>query len=193
VTVLIGTSGRSGCFDEQVVRAMAANSPQPVILPLSNPTRMAEALPADIRRWSDGRALVATGSPFPPLEREGKSVRVGQCNNVFIFPGIGLGVLAAGAREVLPSFFTAAAAAVSAHVTAAERRQAILLPPVTDLREITRKVAQAAGLAAIKEGRAGLCVHSTFQHGNDPDRLATLIDQMRWQPKYLPLEAAEGS
>ena len=188
ITVLIGTSGQHGCFDEAVTRAMLANSPRPVILPLSNPTVMAEATPEQLDAWSGGRALVATGSPFPPVVRDGRPVRVGQCNNVFVFPGVGLGVLASGAREVRPAFFTAAARAVSAQVTEEDLGRGILLPPVARLREVCLEVALAVGRSAIEEGVSRLCVYSRFQHNNDPERLAELIDRMRWRPdRYLPL------
>lgn len=187
VTVLIGTSGQPGCFDREVVLAMLANSERPVILPLSNPTANIEALPVDIEQWSEGRALVATGSPFAPLLRHGKSVRVGQCNNVFIFPGVGLGVLASGAREVLPQFFTAGARAVADQVAPADLAAGILLPQVRDLRAVSREVALAVGRSAIEAGVAGLSAFSAFQHENDQSRLALLLDRIRWQPAYLPL------
>lgn len=187
VTVLIGTSGQPGCFTEAVVRTMAQHTPQPVIFPLSNPTEKAEALPADLLRWTDGRGLVATGSPFAPVPWHGSLHLIGQCNNVFIFPGIGLGVLASGAREILPSFFSAAARAVSDQVPLKLLRQGSLLPLVEQLRSITAKVALAVGTSAIDRQVAGLCVFSEYQHDNDHKRLATLIDRMRWRPAYLPL------
>ncbi|MBU1711154.1 MAG: NAD-dependent malic enzyme [Proteobacteria bacterium] len=188
ITVLIGTSGQASCFNEEIIREVSRHTERPVILPLSNPTSMAEAVPEDVYRWTDGRALVGTGSPFPAVEFGGRKIRIGQCNNVFVFPGVGLGVLASGAREVLPSFFTAAAKAVAEQVSAADLKKGILLPPVNDLRKVSREVAHAVGLTAIKEGLSGLCVYSRFQHDNDPQRLETLIDKMRWKPKYLPLE-----
>lgn len=187
VTVLIGTSGQGGGFGLEIVQAMLANCARPVILPLSNPTEKAEAVPADICAWSGGQALIATGSPFAPVIRQGKAVRVGQCNNVFVFPGVGLGVLASGAREVLPEFFTAAAYAVAEQVSEADLRQGILLPEVRNLRRICRQVALAVGEAAIRAGVAGPCAFSAFQHENDPGRLARLIDAMAWRPQYLPV------
>jgi len=187
VTVLIGTSGDGGSFTREVVAAMQANTPRPVILPLSNPTEKAEALPQEIFSWSSGQALVATGSPFPQVEKDGGMVRVGQCNNVFVFPGVGLGVLASGAREVLPEFFTAAARAVAAEVSEADLHRGILLPEVGQLREVCVQVAMAVGRAAIAAGVAGPCAFSEFQHRDDPARLAELIDKMRWSPDYLPV------
>ncbi len=188
VTVLIGTSGQAGCFTNRVIRAMLKNCPRPVVLPLSNPTSKIEACPKDIYKWSDGQALVAAGSPFPPVDFNGREVRIGQCNNVFIFPGVGLGVLASGAREVVPAFFTAAAHAVSQMVSAGDLKKGVLMPPVAMLRIVSRQVAWRVGMAAIERGLAGLCVFSSFQHNNDRERLRLLIEKMRWQPKYLPLE-----
>jgi len=186
-TVLIGTSGQAGCFTREVIEAMAANCERPVILPLSNPTEKTEALPADIYRWTSGKALVATGSPFPPVEQEGKKNRIGQCNNVFIFPGVGLGTLASGAKEVLPSFFTAAAKAVADLVLQEDLDAGILMPRVEKLKDVSASVALSVGLAAIREGVSGPCAFSKFKHKNDPERLKTLIEEMRWAPEYLPL------
>lgn len=189
VTVLIGTSGQAGCFSREIVQSMLQHTDRPVIMPLSNPTTMAEAIPADLYRWTDGRVLMGTGSPFPPVEHNGKTYRIGQCNNVFVFPGVGLGVLASGAREVLPEFFTAAARAVSDYVTAEEMQQGCLMPDVTALSEVSLLVAMAVGEAAIKLGVSRPCAFSSFQHNNDPARLATLIRKMRWEPNYIPLVA----
>lgn len=187
VTVLIGTSGQAGCFTREVVEAVRQNSERPVILPLSNPTAKAEALPEDIYKWTAGRALVATGSPFAPVSWKGGTIRIGQCNNVFVFPGVGLGVIASGAREVLPEFFTAAARAVAARVTEEELNQGVLFPPVNTLRDVSLAVAGEVGKCAIEKEVSGLCVYSSFQHNNDPERLALLIEKMRWEPKYLSL------
>ena len=189
ITVLIGTSGQAGSFTREIVEAMMANSDRPVIMPLSNPTSQAEAVPEDIYAWTGGRALVATGSPFPPVLSGGDEVRIGQGNNVFVFPGVGLGVLAAGAREVLPEFFTAAAHAVAASVSADDLQKGILFPPVSELREISLKVAQAVGRTAIRQGVSRPCVFSSFWHENDEEKLDQLVERMRWQPEYLPLVA----
>lgn len=187
VTVLIGTSGQHGCFSKEIVMAMLANSKRPVILPLSNPTSMSEAEPKDIYEWSNGQALVATGSPFEPVTHDGKAIRIGQCNNVFVFPGVGLGVLASGAKEVLPSFFTAAAKAVSQQVSAIDLSKGVLFPAIDTLNEVSLQVAFAVGEAAIQEGVSRLCVFSNFQHNNNVERLKELITKMRWSPTYLPL------
>ncbi|MCB2182273.1 MAG: NAD-dependent malic enzyme [Desulfobulbaceae bacterium] len=186
VTVLIGTSGQAGCFTQEVIQASMANTDRPVILPLSNPTSMTEALPEDIYKWTDGKALVATGSPFAPVSHNGMTFKIGQCNNVFVFPGVGLGIIASGAKEVLPSFFTAAAHAVSKCVSQEAMDRGELLPPVKELREVSLKVAQAVGLTAINANVGHLCAFSDFQHDNDETKLNTLIEKMRWQPEYLP-------
>ncbi len=187
VTVLIGTSGQQGCFSKEIVIAMLANTKRPVILPLSNPTSMSEAEPKDIYEWTNGQALVATGSPFEPVSHGGKTVRIGQCNNVFVFPGVGLGVLASGAKEVLPAFFTAAAKAVSQQVAEADLRDGVLFPAIDKLNEVSLQVAFAVGEVAIRENVSRLCVFSSFQHNNDIVKLKELITKMRWKPAYLPL------
>ncbi len=189
VTVLIGTSGVGGCFTREVIEAVQANSERPVIMPLSNPTSMTEALPEDIYKWTDGKALVATGSPFEPVNHGGKIHRIGQCNNVFVFPGVGLGVLGSGAREVKPEFFTAAAHAVSACVSKTEMDEGMLVPAVDTLKEVSEKVALAVAMAAVEHGVSRPCVFSTFQHEGDEARMGELLRKMRWEPQYLPIVA----
>ncbi|SCY67953.1 NAD-dependent malic enzyme [Desulfoluna spongiiphila] len=189
VTVLIGTSGQHGCFTKEVVTKVLANTERPIILPLSNPTANTEAIPEDIYNWTDGKALVATGSPFDPVNHGGSEYRVGQCNNVFIFPGVGLGVIASGATKVLPSFFTAAAHAAADCVSSHDLARGALFPSVDRLQEVTLKVAKAVGRAAIREGVARKCAFSAFDHNTDPARLDEAVDHMIWKPVYLPLEA----
>jgi malate dehydrogenase (oxaloacetate-decarboxylating) len=187
VTVLIGTSGQRGCFTREVVTAAGKNSDRPVILPLSNPTTKAEALPQDIYDWTDGRALVATGSPFPPAKHGNREIRIGQMNNAFVFPGVGLGVVASGALEVLPTFFSAAAHAVAEYVTEEDLKAGILCPPLDKLREVSLKVARFVGAEAIRGGVASECVYSRYKHVNDLKRLDKLIQGMCWNPEYLPI------
>lgn len=189
VTVLIGTSGQGGCFTREVVEAMLGNSERPVIMPLSNPTSMTEALPEDIYKWTDGKALVATGSPFDPVNYDGVEHRIGQCNNVFVFPGVGLGVLGSGAREVKPQFFTAAAHAVSSCVSKADMAQGCLMPPVHTLNEVSGKVALAVAMSAVEHGVSRPCVFASFQHEGDEARMSELLRRMRWEPEYLPIVA----
>jgi malic enzyme len=151
-TVLIGTSGEPGTFTEPVVRAMAAAVARPLVLPLSNPTSQCEAVPADVLAWTDGRALVATGSPFPPVTLAGRTHRIGQGNNAFVFPGVGLGALVAGAREVTDGMFTAAARRLAQEIRDEDLQAGSLYPPVADLRRVTTGIAQAVALQAGRDG-----------------------------------------
>jgi malate dehydrogenase (oxaloacetate-decarboxylating) len=186
VTVLIGTSGQPGCFTKDIVDAVGQNTGRPVILPLSNPTSKTEALPVDVYAWTDGKALVATGSPFADVEHGGKSYRIGQMNNAFVFPGVGLGVVASGATEVLPVFFSAAAHAVAGFISDEDIKDGILCPPLDQLREVSIEVAKRVGAEAIKAGVCqDDCPFSDFKHQNDEERLNTLIDKMIWNPVYF--------
>ncbi|PIE60837.1 MAG: NAD-dependent malic enzyme [Desulfobacterales bacterium] len=186
ITVLIGTSGQPGCFTKEVIDAVGQNTDRPVILPLSNPTTKTEALPVDLYKWTDGKALVATGSPFDDVEHNGKSFRIGQMNNAFVFPGVGLGIVASGATEVLPVFFSAAAHAVAEFITDADIADGILCPPLHQLQEVSIEVAKRVGAEAIKAGVCkNDCPFSDFNHENDEARLNTLIEKMVWKPEYL--------
>src|SRR5262245_2087735 len=142
-TALLGASGAPGLFTEAVVRAMAEHVERPLVFPLSNPTSKAEAVPSDILAWTEGRALVATGSPFGFVEYAGRTVRVGQGNNVFVFPGVGLGSLVSEAREITDTMFAAAAEALAAQVAEADLREGALYPPIASLRRVTARVAEA--------------------------------------------------
>ena len=186
VTVLIGTSGQPGCFTKEVVAAVGAHTGRPVILPLSNPTTKAEALPKDIYQWTDGKALVATGSPFDPVTCNGSSLRIGQMNNAFVFPGVGLGIVASGATKVLPVFFSAAAHAVAEFISDQDIADGILCPPLDQLKKVSLEVAKQVGAEAVKAGvTANDCPFSRFKHNNDLERLNLLIDKMCWEPRYL--------
>jgi malate dehydrogenase (oxaloacetate-decarboxylating) len=191
-TVLIGTSGQGGCvgcFTEEVIKEVARNTERPVILPLSNPIPVIEALPSDIYNWTDGKALVATGSPFEPYVDNERIHRPAHCSNALVFPGVGLGILASGAREVLPSFFTAAAHAVSDYVLKDCMEEGRLVPKVGKLKEVSLKVALAVAMCAVRERVSKPCVYSRFKHENDEARMKELITKMRWEPDYLPLIA----
>jgi malate dehydrogenase (oxaloacetate-decarboxylating) len=165
-TALIGVSGQPGAFTETAVRAMAAAVERPVIFPLSNPTSRAEAVPADLLRWTDGRALIGTGSPFPGVT---------QTNNSYVFPGVGLGILAAGARRVTDAMFTAAARALAALSPARRDPAAPLLPPVDDLRAVAVAVATAVARQAADDGVAP---------AHDDRALAERIHATMWTPVY---------
>ena len=192
ITVLIGTSGQGGCvgcFTQDVIEEVAKNTERPVILPLSNPIAVIEALPSDIYNWTNGRALVATGSPFEPYVLNEETHGTAHCSNALIFPGVGLGILASGAREVLPSFFTAAAHAVSDFLSKECMDEGRLVPKVGMLSEVSQKVALAVAMCAVREGVSRPCVYSRFKHENDEARMKELINKMRWKPDYLPLIA----
>lgn len=191
-TVLVGTSGQGGCvgcFTQEIIEAVGKNTDRPVILPLSNPETVIEAQPGDIYRWTSGRALVATGSPFGVTHLDGKVFVTREASNALIFPGVGLGVLASGAREILPSFFTAAAQAVSRSVSQKDMASGCLVPRLGEIREVSLKVALEVGMKAVEEGISRPCVFSDFQHENDEQRMKKLIRKMRWEADYLPLVA----
>ena len=175
-TTLIGVSGQPGSFSEQIVRMMAENNRRPVIFPLSNPTSRAEATPEDIMRWSNGRAVIGTGSPFSPLMRDGRSFKVDQTNNSYIFPGVGLGVIAVRARRLTDTTFMAAAKALAAMSPARNDTDANLLPAVTELRDVSIAVARATALQARKEGLTDIA----------EDKIEAAIHAKMWSPKYLP-------
>ncbi len=176
-TILIGTSTRSGAFTEEIVREMAAHVRRPVILPMSNPTELSEADPADLIKWTDGQALVATGSPFDPVEYAGTGYAIGQANNALVFPGIGLGVIASRASRVTDGMLAAAAHAV-AGLTDTSTRGAPLLPPVEALRETSVAVAAAVARAAWQDG-----VARTFLEGD----LTGHVRSLMWPPTYRPI------
>ncbi|MEW6039798.1 MAG: NAD-dependent malic enzyme [Pseudomonadota bacterium] len=177
-TLLIGVSGVAGAFTETIVKTMAGQVPRPIILPLSNPTSRCEALPAQLLAWTEGRALVATGSPFADVAWGGRNFPIPQCNNSYIFPGLGLGVLAAGARRVTSGMFMAAALALAEASPAATDPDAPLLPPLTAIRTVSRRIALAVAKAAIADGVA--------EPKSDAD-LARLVDERMWTPAYAKL------
>jgi malate dehydrogenase (oxaloacetate-decarboxylating) len=176
-TMLIGTSTQSAAFSEQIVKQMASKVERPIIMPLSNPTSKAEALPGDLIRWTQGRALVATGSPFEPVVHEGRTYRIAQANNALIFPGLGLGVTVAKARRISDPMLEAAADAV-AELSDATTLGAALLPPVENLRMVSAAVGIAVALAADKEGLAQAELNSPVQQ----------IHQAMWRPAYPQIE-----
>jgi len=178
-TVLIGTSTMPGAFTEDIVRQMAAQVARPVILPMSNPTELAEAAPADLIAWTQGRALVATGSPFKPVHFGGTRYVIGQANNALVFPGIGLGVIAAEATRVTDGMLTAAAHAV-ASLTDPSDPGAALLPPVEELRETSVAVATAVASAAWADGVAA---------ATPPANLTQHVRGLMWEPSYRPIVA----
>jgi malate dehydrogenase (oxaloacetate-decarboxylating) len=176
-TTLIGTSTQHGAFTERIVREMATHVDRPVILPMSNPTTLSEATPADLLSWTGGRALIATGSPFGPVTYQGVTYQIGQANNALIFPGLGLGALLSRARRITDHMITAAAQAV-AELTDTARPGASLLPPIDDLRATSARVALAVALAAAHDGVA-----------DRPGITADAVDAAMWKPQYAPVHA----
>jgi malate dehydrogenase (oxaloacetate-decarboxylating) len=177
-TVLIGVSGQPGGFPENVIRSMAEHTHQPVIFPLSNPTSRSEATPADLLAWTEGSAVIGTGSPFPPVLKDGIYRRIDQTNNAYVFPGIGLGAIAVGARRVSDGMLMAAARALAEISPARSDPNANLLPDVTDLRLVSYHVALAVASQAIQEGLAPP-LHLV---GEVEARVKTKM----WQPVYRP-------
>jgi malic enzyme len=171
-TILVGTTGVAGTFSEDVARAMAAAGDRPIIMPLSNPTAIAEARPEDLLRWTDGRALVATGSPFPPV---GDRV-VGQANNVYIFPGLGLGAIVSEATRITDGMALAAARTLAAAVTPERFASGALYPPISSLREVSRSIAMAVAGEAIETGLAR----------SSASTLEADVDAAMWWPDYVP-------
>ena len=153
-TILIGLSTAHGAFSESIVREMARKVKRPIIFPLSNPTSKSEATAGDLIRWTDGRALVATGSPFAPVPCGGRDIPIAQCNNIYIFPAIGLGVVAAGARRVTDTMILAAARALGEKSPALADPSASLLPRLRDLRDVAAHIAIAIGRQAQRDGVA---------------------------------------
>ena len=176
-TILIGTSGQAGAFTEDIVREMAKHVERPVIFPLSNPTSKSEATPSDLLDWTSGRALIATGSPFPPGSDEGRLIKIGQCNNAFIFPGVGLGVIASGARRVTDAMFSAAARVLSEFSPALNDPNEPLFAPLERVQEISHRVALAVGAEAIRSGLTAMSL----------DSLERSVTDKMWTPHYLPL------
>ena len=176
-TMLIGTSTQSGAFTEHIVRHMASTVDRPIIMPLSNPTSKAEAVPEDLIRWTDGMALVATGSPFPPVSHRGRTYTIAQSNNALVFPGLGLGVAVVRALRITDAMITAAADAVATFADPTGSGGA-LLPPVTDLRTVSAAVAIAVAQTANEHGLAE-------QPLTDPVKQ---IHQAMWRPEYPPFE-----
>ena len=177
-TILIGTSGTPGTFTQEVVEAMAEVNDRPIIFPLSNPTSKSECTPEQAITWSRGTAIVATGSPFAPVTRDGRKHRIGQCNNAFVFPGVGLGLTVSRARRVTDGMFLDAAKALAAQVSSQDLEEWAVYPQLTRIRECSHAVACATIRRAVQEGHA------------DPEILENLEDNVRramWYPEYLPI------
>lgn len=175
--VLIGVSGQPGLFTEQIVRNMQKHCEQPIIFPLSNPSRQVEARPESIIEWTDGNVVIATGSPFKPVEYNGKTYPIAQCNNSYIFPGIGLGVLASNARLISDGMLMAASNALANSSPLANLGQGALLPSLQNIAQLSKEIAFAVGKVAIAEGLA-LEISD--------EQLERSIDRSFWQAEYRP-------
>jgi malate dehydrogenase (oxaloacetate-decarboxylating) len=177
-TILIGSSGVAGAFSESIVRAMSEGTPRPVILPLSNPTALTEAVPADLIRWTGGKALIATGSPFDSVIYDGTTYTIAQANNAMLFPGLGLGAIVSRARLITDGMFTAAARTI-AEMADGSQLGAPILPAVANLREVSLRVAVAVAEQAVREGLARV----------SPPNLEAAIRKAMWEPRYRPITA----
>ncbi|MGI9666660.1 MAG: NAD-dependent malic enzyme [Acidimicrobiia bacterium] len=177
-TVLIGVTGQAGLFTEEAVREMAKHVRDPIILPLSNPTSHTEVTPAAALEWTDGQATVATGSPFSPVERNGKMHRIGQANNAFIFPGMGLGVTAVRAHRITNAMFHAASTALADATDLDLITNGQIYPDIEDVVTVSKAVALAVAESAIDEGVAEAV-----------DDLQAVIEAEMWVPEYLPFKA----
>jgi malate dehydrogenase (oxaloacetate-decarboxylating) len=181
-TILIGLSTAGGAFTEAIVREMARKVRRPIIFPLSNPTVKSEATADDLLRWTEGRALVATGSPFAPVSYGGRRIPIAQCNNIYIFPAIGLGVVASGARRVTDAMILTAARALAENSPALHDASASLLPALADLRQVAAHIATAVGLEA---QRAGVAPKTT------EEELRQRVMATQWTPAYPAFVASQ--
>jgi malate dehydrogenase (oxaloacetate-decarboxylating) len=179
ITILVGVSAQPGAFTEEIVREMASHAEQPIIFPLSNPTSKAEATPANLLRWTDGRAMVGTGSPFDPVDVNGKLVRISQINNSFIFPGLALGILVSRTTRVSDAMIMASAKALASQSPILKDRNAPLLPTMADCRKVSLVVAEAVAMQAMADGTAEAVDDATLR-----ERLRSYF----WEPVYLPYE-----
>ena len=178
-TVLIGVSGQAGAFTEEAVREMAKHTARPVIFPLSNPTSRSEATPQDLMDWTQGRALIGTGSPYEPVNVGGKKVHIAQTNNSYIFPGLALGIIASKARRVTDMMVKAAATELTHHLPTQKDKEGSLLPPISEARQLGRLIGQAVGKQAIRDGQAQVA---------DEQALNRELDANIWEPVYVPYE-----
>ena len=179
--VLVGVTGVAGLFTESIVKEMASHVERPIIFPLSNPTSRAEATPEDLLKWTGGQALVATGSPFDPVQYGGKEYTIAQCNNSYIFPAMGLAICATGARRVVDEMFMAAGLALRDVSPALKDPQASLLPHLEDMRNVSLHIAKAVAKEAISQGIAS---------DVPADEIEGILQKTMWVPEYRSFVAA---
>ncbi len=176
-TVIVGVTGQRGLFDREILRLMGENDRRPVILPLSNPTANSECTPEEALRLTGGRALVATGSPFPPVHLRGKKIITSQCNNLYVFPGVGLGALVSATPRITGEMFVAAAKALSAMVTPEQEQRGLLLPEMSHIREASLQVARALALEARSAGLGRILTDDEFD---------AVLRKAQWSPEFVP-------
>jgi malate dehydrogenase (oxaloacetate-decarboxylating) len=181
--ILIGVSGVAGLFTEAVIKAMKKNCQLPIIMPLSNPIRQIEARPEQIIEWTDGQVIIATGSPFKPIEYKGKTYPVAQCNNSYIFPGIGLGVLAVKAQRISDDMLRIASETLAAASPLANTGEGGILPPLTQLSELSKKIAFEVAKVAMRQGHALELDDAT---------LLRKIEANFWKPEYRHYKRVSG-
>lgn len=181
-SILIGCSAQAGSFNQAIIRNMLQHTPQPIILPLSNPTEKAEAKPADLLEWTNGKALIASGSPFEPVNYNNQLYTIAQCNNALVFPGIGLGLLACQSRRCTDEMIWAACDALSDNAPINQDAHAALLPDLQQARQVAKQIALAVAKCAIETG------HSTAKI----QQLEQLVEHNMWQANYLPIKRKYG-
>jgi malate dehydrogenase (oxaloacetate-decarboxylating) len=174
-TILIGVSGQPGLFTEQVIKAMHQGCEYPIIFPLSNPSKQVEATPQQLIEWTDGKALIATGSPFAPVEYKGKVFVTPQCNNSYIFPGLGLGIIACGAKRVTDEMLMATSLCLANASPLANNGEGSLLPPLTEIAQLSKEMAFDVAKIAMAQGHA---LQITDQQLRDK------ISKNFWKPQY---------
>jgi malate dehydrogenase (oxaloacetate-decarboxylating) len=179
-TVLIGVSGQAGAFTEEAIRIMAKNSGRPVVFPLSNPTSRCEATPQQLLDWTEGRALIGTGSPFGPAKFNGREIHIDQTNNSYIFPGLALGIISSKAQRVSDAMIKTAALALAGLAPTRQNKDANLLPPLANIRSVSLAIAKAVGNQAINEG------HALVDAAHFEEELAANV----WEPVYEHYERA---
>lgn len=186
VTCLVGLSGQAGTFNQPLIDAMLEHTSKPIVFPLSNPTKLAEGHPEAIMRWTDGNAFIATGSPFDPVDHNGVLHPIGQGNNAFIFPGLGLGAILSGARVITDGMVLAAAYALSDYTVEMFDDAYRIYPPLSHLRRVSRRVAERVIEAAQNDGVADPEINIP-----SGDALTTFVEDHFWKPEYLPVRYAE--
>ncbi|BCW93159.1 MAG: NAD-dependent malic enzyme [Thermoanaerobaculum sp.] len=183
-TILVGVTAQPGLFSTKLLQQVAKEEARPVILALSNPTSKSECTPEDALAATGGKALVATGSPFPPVSLEDRTVETSQCNNLYVFPGVGLGTLVAKAPKITDEMFLAASEALSAMVSAEEQERGLLLPPLTSVRQVAREVAVAVAKKARDQGLGRLLADEEIEE---------VVSQAQWEPRFVPYRPGRPS